>query len=122
MIGTASILRSIFEMSLALPGAVVGVAPQHNSMGITIMTNDAFFAVASPDPEGDFQQSWYYWNRWQTTFPTVAQVQRAMPMVDLRSSRRLRSGFKLVMVNETPATNTVAFEVHIAMRNLWRLG
>ncbi len=41
--------------------------------------------------------------------------------VDIRSARRLRGGFKLAIISQSPASNDVDTTLFITMRNLWQI-
>jgi len=120
LVGTATLVRSIMAFNHMLPGqdlAVITVA-----VGITVMTNDAFFALASPDPLSDFQQDWYYWHLHDSMRVSGPTENSNRWNADIRSARRLRGGFKLVMVVETNAVgNPDTTDLSVVMRNLWQV-
>ncbi len=84
-------------------------------MGIAVVTNDGFAAGALPDPESDFDQDWYYWTRRSLMDREGSQLNWE---IDLHSMRRLRGGYKLVFISQTP-TNENITELHANFRNLW---
>jgi len=122
LVGTATLVRMVAQWSITIPVAVISPTPNFHSVGIAVVTADAFTAAALPDPESDFQQSWYYWNRWMVRInAAVTSTVEAHFPVDIRTARRLRSGYKLVMINETPVTNTLSLQLAISMRLLWQV-
>jgi len=119
--GTATIVRSLMSFNHMLGS--VNAVPSRVGVGITIMTNDAFFALAPPDPAGDESQGWYYWTEREQLHELVGDNGSNLAWeADVRSSRRLRGGFKLVLVVETIAGAHIdASELHISMRNVWKV-
>ena len=120
VVGTATIVRSLIKVTHNL--TFESGNPQEVGLGITVMTNDGFFALAPPDPLSDFQQDWYWWtfmSNMKETFSSEASYQEVF---DIRSARRLRGGFKLVLVTETSVGgHPVASELRVSMRNLWQV-
>ena len=115
-LGTATLLTSIIHVDM-VPSAVSAGAANTIQFGITVMTLDAIVALAFPDPSSDFQQSWYWWA--SRLLPvSVLEVITAIDVI-IRSARKLRQGFGLAMISETPA-NPVAMTAQISMRNLWK--
>ena len=122
LIGTATLIRSLMEFSFMMDTASTGATVQQIAFGITVMTNDAFAAGAVPDPlTGDFQQSWYYWTCKQIIGSAGAGPRLVSWNVDIRSARRLRGGFKLVAISESPAANDLDTTLFLSMRNLWQI-
>ncbi len=120
LVGTAKILRCIIELGYSKDGASVSNTIQRVGVGITIMTNDGFASLAVPDPLADFQQSWYYWTALTNVFSSTG-VNPLVRLADIRTSRLLRSGFKLVLISQSLSTNDVDSSVQISMRNLWEV-
>ncbi len=119
-IGTATIVRSIISFSYMLDAAATTATPQQLGIGITVVTNDAFAALAVPDPLSDFAQDWYYWTARAMRLQLDAMTQISWD-VDIRSARRLRGGFKLAIISQSPASNDVDTTLFITMRNLWQI-
>jgi len=105
-----------FDLSQQSP---INNAQQFVSIGIAVITADAFAAGATPDPEGDFDQDWFYWTRRAAFFEQNGSQQLWPWDVDIRSMRVLRGGYKLVMITENP-TNGSVLNLHTSMRLLWR--
>jgi len=87
-------------------------------VGIGVVTQDALAAGAVPDPASDFHQDWLYWTRRAFKLPTLGGPSITTWDIDIRSARRLRGGYALVMVTETLAQNTTS-QLQVAMRTLW---
>jgi len=90
----------------------------HVSVGIAVVTRDAFAAGALPDPESDFHQDWLYWTRRMVDVPSTGCPQWLEWEADIRSGRRLRGGYALAMITENPA-NGSATQLEANMRLLW---
>jgi len=97
--------------------------PFQVAVGITVMTNDAFFALAPPDPLGDESQAWYYWSLRETLRPLAGIGPfNTHWEADIRSRRALRGGFKLIYVIETDAAGNTADTILVTtMRLLWEV-
>ena len=87
-------------------------------MGIAVVSEDALAATAVPDPASDFNQDWYYWTGRSIKVRAPEGPQVVTWDADIRSMRRLRGGYRLVMVSETGA-NEDSLEIHTTMRLLW---
>ena len=122
LVGTATLIRSVMNFRFGADTSSLGATVQRIGIGITVMTNDAFAASAIPDPlTGDFQQSWYYWTARQQTLLGTSGPREQFWDVDIRSARRLRGGFKLVIISESPSLNDLDTSLFINMRNLWQI-
>ena len=118
-LGSAKILRTIGKLTWNLP--VVTIELQQVALGIAVVTNDAFVAGAIPDPiSGDFQQSYYYWTSFGNVLVSGTGPCSESESFDIRSKRVLRSGYKLVLVSESPAQE-INCVLHISIRNLWEI-
>ena len=120
-IGTATLLRSIMQYSFMIDSNSSTTTPQQLALGMTVLTNDAFAALAVPDPLSDFQQDWYYWVAKAKVFDIDAGPQSIDWEADIRSARRLRGGFKLAVVSQSPASNDIDTTCFITLRNLWAI-
>ncbi len=119
LVGQATIIRSIMTYNHIV--AVADAVPSRIGIGVTIMTNDGFVALAPPDPLSDSSQSWYYWMLRDFRVAQTVNINDQWS-ADIRSARRLRGGFKLVLVVETDAaTHIAASTFRATMRNLWRV-
>ena len=88
------------------------------AIGITIVTEDALDPIAQiPDPLFDAEQSWYYWANREYSAPAGAGTMSQWD-ADIRSMRKLRGGFRIIAISETPPT-TFPTNVTISMRALW---
>jgi len=91
------------------------------SLGICVVTKDALAAGALPDPSTDLEHDWYYWV--STRFAPVAgggEDSTFRFKWDIRSSRRLREGYRLVLLAEKEVSEGT-FAGLLSMRNLWQL-
>ena len=86
-------------------------------IGICVVTEDALAAFALPDPGSDFNQDWYYWAARNTR--ATENDSLVSWDADIRSARRLRGGYRLVMIVEAPASNVNDIAISPSMRNLW---
>ena len=117
-VGTATIKRMIANFSWSLSVNLVENEVAHLAVGIAVVSLDALVAGAVPDPLSDFNQDWYYWTGRFFKHTATQQNPQLDWGTDIRSQRRLRGGYALMMAVETPAF-AVAQEMHIGMRNLW---
>ncbi len=117
-VGLAVIQRMIAHVDFGFNATDVSAAAHDFAIGIGVVTLDAFAAGAVPDPLSNFDQDWYYWTHRQFKRTTAAEQALASFDFEIRSKRRLRGGYALVMVVENPV-QLDAMNVNIAMRNLW---
>ena len=91
---TGRILRIIGEYTLGVPGSSglyqVGI-------GIFVATQDGVLATP-PDPLEDINQSWFYWDAPRLEMDAAAAAPSYTKPFEIRSGRRLRSGFRLGLV------------------------
>ena len=116
--GTAVLKRMIMHVDIN-PAAGVGIGEIDSvGMGMTVVTQEAFEVIAQlPDPLSDFEHSWYWWA--QRFIPV--QEPSAMHTefdVDIRTMRKLRNGYGLALISETPL-NPSALTVSFSARMLW---
>ncbi len=96
------------------------------STGITVMTADAAVAALTPDPSSDFDQDWYFWQGQAFHLHQAGALASTDSMVeiakiDIHTARRLRGGFRLVMIIEKGVTVEVAWNLTVGLRALWSL-
>ena len=111
-----TIVRSIGDISISSNDAA-GDQGQF-TVGICVVTKDAFTAGAVPDPLTDLEHDWYYWLSKELSFDFIGEVQHFL--WDLRSARKLREGYRLVLVIDKGTTEG-SIDFVVAMRNLWKL-
>ena len=87
-------------------------------IGVAVITQDALAAGAVPDPQVDLNQDWYYWDSWEGVLINEGQHQVNF---DIRTARKLREGYRLVMVMQSFIQELAGF-IRVDMRNLWTLG
>jgi len=122
LIGTATLIRSIMNFRYGADAVGTSSVVQQVGLGITVMTNDAMAGTALPDPlTGDFQQAWFYWTVRQITLQSTSVPREQFWDADIRSARKLRGGFKLVIISESVSTNDIDTSLFINMRNLWQI-
>jgi len=103
-----------------------GLAQDHAlfDIGVCVVTEDALTAGATPDPEGDPGQDWYYWSHKSLHGQAVdISIDSGIAMrdqFDIRTARRLREGYRLALVIHKSATSQI-WNVDVGMRNLWAL-
>jgi len=116
-VGQATILRLIMDWTFTSP--VSDVNPQHAGVGIYVITEDAFDQLAFADPLGTPQISYYYFHFATLNNSGAAQSPQTWS-ADIRTKRRLRTGWRLVIVANNP-TNDVATELNLSARGLWTI-
>ncbi len=118
-VGTATIRRLIGHCSHHSANGATANAEQTMSLGIVVVTEDGFLGGSVPDPESDFNQDWYYWTRRSLQHSSVGDGNAMVEWdFDIRSMRRLRGGYRLIGIVETP-TQAVATVQMISLRALW---
>ena len=88
------------------------------SVGVGVVTRDARLAGVVPLPLSSFNQDWLYWTLRKFKQQTTSGVQMLLWEADIRSRRRLRGGYDLVMVAESPVNTDVTI-LTVGMRLLW---
>ncbi len=121
--GTAICQRLLIKGQYQVDGAGASVNAQFTTVGICVVTNDAFFAAAVPDPLGDTTQGWYYWDNFTLNPQNInaAGTMDSHVLTDIKTKRRLRGGYKLVLVTEAPAGNDLATKIILSIRALWKI-
>jgi len=119
--GTATIIRSI--MNWSLNPTLSGSAQHSAAVGIYVADHEAIIQTAFNDPASDPEQDWYYWTaRTIVIDGGSANAQHGISWdVDLRTSRRLRSGYDLLLVMAGFSTNVNTVSITLTMRNLWMI-
>ena len=88
------------------------------SVGVGVVTNDALAVGAVPDSIVDLTHDWYWWHSWEGNLGFEAQHNKEF---DIRFARKLREGYRLVMVLENTVQELVG-KVEVRLRTLWTLG
>ena len=115
--GTATIKRLILHGLFSL--LVPNVNLQFAMLGIYVLSHEAFLQTALSDPTSDEGQDWYYWTARSAQAADVGVLLTGDKWdVDIRTARKLRAGYKLVMVINNPLNNVIT-TMHIATRALW---
>ncbi len=104
---SATVLRMIGEYVVGARLAPTAVDSAVISLGIAVVSNDAFIAGAAslPDPGGDPEFPWLFWASHMLFFPTTsADPSTALSSVrrsfDIRSMRKMKPSETLVSVIE----------------------
>ena len=118
-VGLATIKRMIGTTTINAVGATTSSASQRMSMGISVLTLDALAASVVPDPETDFNQDFYYWTRRSFKHQSTSGPQWLTWDFDIRTMRRLRGGYALVLIHQASDANTLSMEFHTSIRALW---
>ena len=93
-------------------------------VAIAVVTEDALTGSEVPTPLdfSDQDQGFYFWAtrsiHLETSSVDAAGSQLTIP-IDIRTSRRLRGGYRLVLVAEKGVTVEVSLNVSISLRSLW---
>ncbi len=116
-VGTATLRRAIMHFDLS-QDAVGDNNVNIGTIGIYVAGHEGFDQNAVSDPEGDFFQDWYYWTRRAIMRDTAGEAAMVSWDADIRSMRKLRGGYKLVMVVTHPL-NGNPLELRTSMRLLW---
>ena len=112
-LGSATILRLVGSVTFTTDGNTTS-NPAHAAIGIYVLSDEAFDSLAFADPLADVQQPWYYW-----TFTTIANT--STPQVipfDIRTSRRLRQGYRLMAVTNN-VLNDQQTKITLSARAVW---
>ncbi len=120
LVGRATIVRCILKLILQKDTGSTSATLQQIGLGISVVTNDAFAALAVPDAMSDFGQDWYYWTVLQGVFAASAGPQPEV-LADIRTARLLRSGYKLVLNSQSLSLNDLDTNLSIVGRLLWKL-
>jgi len=116
-----TVMRMILDMQMYAEDTSGEIAW---AMGVSLSTLDGI--QGPPDPIGDAQQDWYYWTGSPVSAISSGLVagESANPKiaVDIRSKRRLREGFRLILVSESePTGSTQPAILAYNIRTLWAL-
>ena len=114
--GTGTCIRML--LTVGIHNAALTTAPDITSIGVgvCVVTADAFVAQALPDPLFDTDQDWYYWWGGSRQVSSLGLEWS----VDVRSARKLRGGYRLVLVAEN-VINELITNVDLTIRTLWKM-
>ena len=114
--GTGTCIRML--LTVGIHNAAATTTPDITSIGIGVgvLTADALAALVSPDPLSDTDQDWYYWWGGSRQVSSLGLEWSA----DIRSARKLRGGYRLVLVAENE-TNELTTVVDVTARTLWKM-
>ncbi len=87
-------------------------------IGVSVLTKDALTIGSVPDPLSDLEHDWYYWHAWEGNLG-FADGQHSVDF-DIRSSRRLREGFRLGWITQNFTQELVGL-LRVRLRTLWIL-
>ncbi len=92
------------------------------AFGIYVASHEALDQSALNDPNADAGQDWYYWTSRTARLLTAADNAEMVSWdADIRSQRKLRGGYDLVLVSSALASNVVSLLSHISVRALWSI-
>ena len=111
-----SCVRLILEVRVSSAATVPEL--ESFAIGVAVVTADALVAgsAAMPNPLSDEDQDWYYW--WGSDGIATTSTEILVARVDIRSARKLRGGYRLVILTEN-GLNELALNVSIMARTLW---
>ena len=91
-------------------------------VGILVVTADALAVGVVPDPATDATQDWYFWSHLDTHLPANDSntMNQGIIPIDIKTSRRLRQGYRLVLVLDK-GTTASAVNLSVGLRILWNL-
>ena len=111
---TGRIVRMIGEIQISATTAALSDL----AVGVVVVSLDASQGVV-PDPLTDAEQDWYYWRSGIVFAANTASASRLTTwQFDIRTSRRLRGGYRLVAISENDE-NPQSTSVHWNVRGLW---
>lgn len=118
--GTAVCMRLIMSAELNSISAVTDV-PQAMGLGIYVLTQEAIqqTSVLGPLDANSDIQDWYYWTARSTFRESSTIADHTTWEVDLKSKRRLRGGYGMVIVAAADTSNTVSLLLNVGIRTLW---
>ena len=114
----SKIVRSLLNFEVFAGGQDVNV--QQLGLGIWVVQHEGLTGDGSADVINDFQQDFYYWTTLFITPGSSLVQQKQYPLVDIRTSRRLRGGYGLLFKAQNPAQEET-MALNVSMRNLWVL-
>ena len=118
---TGTVLRTIMTVT-AMQIAAVANVPQEYALAMYVQTQQAIdnLEILAPLSTLGQNQDWYYWTG-RATFLEAAGGPNDQFAVDIKSSRKLRQNFGLVLVAEPVGANTSAVDLVVGIRQLWQL-
>ena len=93
--------------------------PQVAAFGIYVASHEALDQTAVYDPNADEGADWYYWTSRVVGVRSDNLQTTTSWDVDIRSQRRLRGDYVLLLVAAGNVTNGIAIDTNISMRFLW---
>ncbi len=119
--GTAVCKRAIMNFKAVQLESASNV-PQNFGIGLYVSTRQAIsqLEILLPLGAGNTNQDWYYWTG-RSTYGETNEVGQSSPDwdVDIRTSRRLREGYGLVLAIEPASANTSGIIITASVRLLW---
>ena len=118
--GSATVKRAIMSFNLAQEAAVTNQF-QQMGLGIYVETTQGVVDLSIRDALSGSENDWYYWTARGTFMDTSATQGLHNWEVDIRLMRRLREGYRLVVIAQANPTNSQNLEVTAGMRLLWTI-
>ena len=116
--GTATVLRSIISVDVAQLAPQVNT-PQNYALAMYVGTAANVVGANILQPLANENQDWYYWTA-RSTFREGEERQQSFE-ADIRSRRRLRGGYHLVMVGQPDSANASNITLTVGLRQLWAI-
>jgi len=117
--GTAVLQRSIITFQSTQQDSVSN-ASQSYAIGMYVSTRAAILTPTVLAPLSNAGQDWLYWTG-RSTYREADHNKGESWEIDLRSKRRLRGGYGLIMVIEPLAANTSIVTITVGARLLWAI-
>ena len=120
--GTAVSKRVIMNFSARQVGPASDVTQQFG-IALYIQTLQAItqLEILQPLSAQNVDQDWYYWTARSTFRETSDNLDSLNWDVDIKTQRRLRSGYGMILVAEPVAANTSNIIITASVRQLWAI-
>jgi len=116
-------LRIIGSITVEHAAAAQALENVDMGFGICVITKDALAAGETPDPIGavDQNQDWYWWHTFNHEVGPAGTDEGLIKIpIDIRTSRRLRGGYRLALITQKTTTE-LGQDVVVSLRLLWAL-
>ncbi len=117
--GSATLKRAIMSFTLAQLTQEANVM-QTMGLAMYVSTSRAVADSAIRDALFESEADWYYWTARGQLRETDFPLQESWD-VDLKTQRRLREGYKLVMTAQAAVANTQTMVLTVGARLLWTI-
>ena len=111
------IIRSLINFELSQ--GQIDANTMEMGIGIWVVQHEGLTGDGSADVINDFQQDFYYWTTLFSTFVNInTPTSKQYPLVDIRTSRRIRGGYGLLFKAQNLVQGS-SLQLNVSMRNLW---